>query len=75
MKNKTFRILLVVLSLLTVLSFASCAAAKDSVGNLYAPEAAPEAPSIGMTNDKLFEDIKALEAEETILMKELFGNA
>jgi hypothetical protein len=53
MKNKTFRILLVVLSLLTVLSFASCAAAKDSVGNLYAPEAAPEAPSIGMTNDKL----------------------
>ena len=38
MKNKTFRILLVVLSLLTVLSFASCAAAKDSVGNLYAPD-------------------------------------
>ena len=53
MKNKMFRILLVVLSLLTVLSFASCATAKDSVGNLYAPEAAPEAPSIGMTNDKL----------------------
>lgn len=53
MKNKTFRLILVILSLLTVLSFASCAAAKDSVGNLYAPEATPEAPEIGMGNDKL----------------------
>ena len=27
------------------------------------------------SSDSIFEDIKALEAEETILMKELFGNA
>ena len=53
MKNKTFRILLVILSLLTVLSFASCAAAKDNAGNLYAPEASPEAPTVGMGSDKL----------------------
>lgn len=31
-----------------------------------------EAPA---SSDSIFEDIKALEAEETILMKELFGNA
>ena len=53
MKNKMFRILLVVLSLLTVLAFASCSAAKDSAGNLYAPEASPEAPTVGMGDDKL----------------------
>lgn len=53
MKNKLFRILLVILSLLTVLSFASCA--KDSAGNLYnsSPELSPESPSVGMGNDKL----------------------
>ena len=27
------------------------------------------------SSDSIFEDIKALEAEETILMKELFGHA
>lgn len=53
MKNKMFRILLVVLSLLTVLAFASCSAAKDSAGNLYAPEVSPEAPTVGMGDDKL----------------------
>ena len=53
MKNKMFRIILVALALLTVLSFASCAAAKDSAGNLYAPEAAPESPSVGMGSDGL----------------------
>ena len=27
------------------------------------------------SSDSIFQDIKSLEAEETILMKELFGNA
>lgn len=56
MKNKTFRILLVVLSLLTVLSFASCAKANESMGNGFDVDSrypTAEAPEIGMTNDKL----------------------
>lgn len=53
MKNKTFRLLLVVLFLLPALCLASCSAAKDSAGNLYAPEASPEAPEVGMGSDKL----------------------
>ena len=51
MKNKTLRLILVVLLLLPALLLASCSAAKDSAGNLYAPE--NESPEIGMTNDKL----------------------
>ena len=56
MKNKMFRILLVVLSLLTVLSFASCAKANESMGNGFDVDSrypTAEAPEIGMTNDKL----------------------
>jgi hypothetical protein len=56
MKNKTFRILLVVLSLLTVLSFASCAKTNESTGNGFDVDSrypTAEAPEIGMTNDKL----------------------
>ena len=51
-----FRILLVVLSLLTVLSFASCAKANESMGNGFDVDSrypTAEAPEIGMTNDKL----------------------
>lgn len=55
MKNKTFRLLLVVLILLPALCLASCSAAKDSAGNSYAPtpEISPEAPEVGMGSDKL----------------------
>ena len=69
MKNKTFRILLVILALATVLSFASCAASKDSaIGNLNnsAPEAAPE---IGMTNDKLTSSDLPADAVERKIIK------
>ena len=52
MKNKTLRLVLVLLALATVLCFASCSKSYDSVGNSSA-ELAPETPEIGMTNDKL----------------------
>ena len=56
MKNKTFRILLVILSLLTVLSFASCAKS-ESAGDAYYDETVNKAPGlspeVGMGNDKL----------------------
>ena len=56
MKNKMFRILLVVLSLLTVLSFASCAKS-ESAGDAYYDETVNKAPGlspeVGMGNDKL----------------------
>ena len=69
MKNKMFRIILVALALLTVLSFASCAAAKDSAGNLYAPEAAPEAPSVGMGSDGLTSSDLPADAVERKIIK------
>lgn len=75
MKNKMFRLILVVLSLLTVLSFASCAAAKDSAGNLYAPEAAPEAPSVGMGSDKLTSSDLPADAVERKIIKTYELNA
>ena len=56
MKNKMFRILLVILSLLTVLSFASCAKS-ESAGDAYYDETVNKAPGlspeVGMGNDKL----------------------
>ena len=52
MKNKTLRLVLILLALATVLCFASCSKSYDSVGNSSA-ELAPETPEIGMTNDKL----------------------
>lgn len=75
MKNKTFRILLVILSLLTVLSFASCAAAKDSAGNLYAPEASPESPSVGMGSDGLTSSDLPADAVERKIIKTYELNA
>ena len=56
MKNKLFRVFLVVLSLLTVLCFASCAKSFESAGDAYYNETvnkAPESPSVGMGGDKL----------------------
>ena len=52
MKNKTLRLVLVLLALVTVLCFASCSKSYDSVGNSSAG-LAPETPEIGITNDKL----------------------
>ena len=52
MKNKTLRLVLVLLALVTVLCFASCSKSYDSAGNSSA-EFAPETPEIGITNDKL----------------------
>ena len=69
MKNKMFRIILVALALLTVLSFASCAAAKDSAGNLYAPEASPESPSVGMGSDGLTSSDLPADAVERKIIK------
>ena len=48
MKNKTLRLVLVLLALATVLCFASCSKSYDSVGNSSA-ELAPETPEIGIT--------------------------
>lgn len=56
MKNKTSRIILVVLLLLPALCFASCAKANESLGNSYDADAkypTAESPEIGMGNDKL----------------------
>ena len=64
-----FRIILVALALLTVLSFASCAAAKDSAGNLYAPEASPESPSVGMGSDGLTSSDLPADAVERKIIK------
>ena len=64
-----FRIILVTLALLTVLSFASCAAAKDSAGNLYAPEASPESPSVGMGSDGLTSSDLPADAVERKIIK------
>lgn len=53
MKNKTLRLVLVLLAFVTVLCFASCSKSSyDSVGNSSAG-LAPETPEIGITNDKL----------------------
>ena len=75
MKSKLFRILLVVLSLLTVLSFASCA--KDSAGNLYnpSPELSPESPSVGMGDDKLNSTTPPADAAERKIIKTYDLNA
>ena len=64
MKNKMLRILLVVLSLLTILSFASCAASKNEVGN-FAPEA--EAPNVGLGDDLLADPAKGQETVRKII--------
>ncbi len=57
MKNKMFRILILILSLLTVLSFASCAKSFESAGDAYYNETVNKAPGlspeVGMTGDKL----------------------
>ena len=73
MKNKMFRILLVVLSLLTILSFASCAASKDEVGN-YAPEAEAPAPqaTIEIAEDAENDDI-AVAALKAFLAEDVYG--
>lgn len=75
MKNKTLRLVLVLLLLLPALLLASCAAAKDSVGNLYAPEAAPETPSVGMGSDKLTSSDLPADAVERKIIKTYELNA
>ena len=75
MKNKTLRLILVLLLLLPATLLASCAAAKDSVGNLYAPEAAPEAPSVGMGSDKLTSSDLPADAVERKIIKTYELNA
>lgn len=66
MKNKTFRILLVILALVTALSFASCASAKESVNDMLYVDT--ESPSVGMTGDKLTStDLPADIAERKII--------
>ena len=68
MKNKTLRLVLVLLALATVLCFASCSKSYDSVGNSSA-ELAPEAPEIGMTNDKLNSSDLPADAVERKIIK------
>ena len=56
MKNKLFRLVLVVLLLLPALCLGSCAKANEGFGNgfdIYSSAPKNEAPEIGMTNDKL----------------------
>ena len=74
MKNKTLRLVLVLLALATVLCFASCSKSYDSVGNSSA-ELAPEAPEIGMTNDKLNSSDLPADAVERKIIKTYDLNA
>lgn len=82
MKNKMFRILLVILSLLTVLSFASCAKSFESAGDAYynetvnkAPSLSPESPSVGMGDDKLNSTTPPADTTERKIIKTYDLNA
>ena len=70
-----FRILLVVLSLLTVLSFASCSKSFDSAGNASVEMAPTASPEIGMTNDKLTSSDLPADAVERKIIKTYELNA
>ena len=75
MKNKMFRILLVILSLLTVFSFASCSKSFDSAGNSSVEKAPTASPEIGMTNDKLTSSDLPADAVERKIIKTYELNA